>query len=84
MIGARYVLFVVSFCDSGFDAVVNVAADSKEVVLQVLVARTLADERDRRVTDFCRHGVHVLEAGAGSMGLEIINRYFEIKMRQLI
>ena len=83
-VSARHVLLVVSLRDPGLDASASAGAADSAEVCDVLAARTLADERDRRVSDLRRHGVHVLEAEAGAMGLSLINRYLEIKMRQLL
>ncbi|MFP4055244.1 MAG: DUF58 domain-containing protein [Candidatus Brocadiia bacterium] len=84
LVSRRYVVVVVSLRDPLLERVAAGPASERHDVYRVLAARRLADERDARSRDLVKHGVHVLDADAGELTLEVINRYLEIKTRQLL
>jgi uncharacterized protein (DUF58 family) len=84
LVSRRHVVVVISMRDVLVDRVANGPSPDRHGVFRVLAARQLADERDARSRDLRKHGVQVLEADAGSLTLAAVNRYLEIKARQLL
>lgn len=84
LVARRHVFVVVSLRDVLLDRVAAGPAQGRRGVYRVLAARHLADERDARSRDLIKHGVQVLDADADALTMEVVNRYLEIKTRQLL
>jgi uncharacterized protein (DUF58 family) len=84
LVSRRHVIVVVSLRDPLLDRVATGPAADRDGVYQVLAARALVSEREARSRELVQRGVQVLEADADSITLKVINRYLEIKMRQLL
>ena len=84
VVSRRHVMIVVSLRDPLMDQIASGPAPDRRGLYQTLAARSLADERSARVGQLIQAGAHVLEADAKSITIDVINRYLEIKMRQLV
>ncbi|MDH5637880.1 MAG: DUF58 domain-containing protein [Nitrospinota bacterium] len=84
LVSRRHVVVVVSLFDPTLAQVAGGGADNMRGVYRVLAARKLLSEREGRLMDLRRRGVQVLEAPAEALTLAVINRYMEIKNRQLL
>ncbi|MDH5478389.1 MAG: DUF58 domain-containing protein, partial [Nitrospinota bacterium] len=84
LVSRRHVMVVVSLLDPTLARVAGGPARDKREVYKVLAARKLLSEREGRLMDLRRRGVQVLEASEDSLTLAVINRYMEIKKRQLL
>lgn len=84
VLSRRHIFVVVSLKDPLLDTVAAGPAQNHKEICRVLAARSLSDERAARARDLVRSGVQVLEADPSAITMEVINRYLEIKMRQLL
>lgn len=83
LLSQRHVVVVVSLRDPMLDRVARGPAGNRGEVLSALAAGKLAAERAACVGQLAKAGVRVLEAGADELTMKVVNRYLEIKMRQL-
>ncbi|MBI4585988.1 MAG: DUF58 domain-containing protein [Planctomycetes bacterium] len=84
LVSRRHVLVAVSLRDALLDRIASGPAADTRDLYRVLAARQLASERDARARELAQRGVQVLEVDANSISMEVINKYLEIKMRQLV
>ncbi len=80
----RHVCVVVSLYDALLAKVADAPAHSPAAVCQVLAARRLAAEREAHTRELVKAGVQVLQCAADQVTLDVINRYLQIKMRQMV
>lgn len=84
LLSRRHVVVVVSLRDPLVARMAGGPARDAQEVYEALAARMLATERDTRARELADHGVQVLEADADALTMDVINRYLDVKMRQLI
>ncbi|MAE66455.1 MAG: hypothetical protein CMJ18_19475, partial [Phycisphaeraceae bacterium] len=84
LISRRHVLVVVSLRDPLLDRIAAGAASDARSLHQVFAARELSRERAARVRELILAGVQVLEADADRLSLDVINRYLQVKARQMV
>ncbi|MHC4885015.1 MAG: DUF58 domain-containing protein [Planctomycetota bacterium] len=84
LISRRHLIVVVSLRDPLLNRIAESGAKKREDLFRSMAARELVGEREARMGDLRRHGVQVLEADAGSISMAVLNRYLEIKSRQML
>ncbi len=80
----RHLIIVISLRDPLLDRVASGPAEDRRGVYQVIAARQLATERATRVRELQKIGATVVEAGADSLTVKLLNSYLAIKARQLL
>lgn len=83
LISRKHICVVVTLCDPELEIMADNDAKESRQLYRVLAARTLLNERKSRKIDLANSGVQVLESDADAITMDVINRYLEIKMRQL-
>jgi uncharacterized protein (DUF58 family) len=83
-IGRAHVVVVVSLQDPTLAQAARGGAEDMKGVYRTLAARKLLAERESRIKDLSKRGVHTLEADSGNLSMAVINRYLEIKKRQIL
>lgn len=75
---------VIVLSDPGMSAAASFLPDDKLELCRTLVARDLWLERRRVLAELRRRGALVAETAPGDAGVEAVNRYLEVKRRQLL
>lgn len=84
LLATQHMVVVVALEDPFIEQIADGPATDREGVACVLAARRLATERDEHRRQLIRAGVQVLQAGAERMSIALINKYLEVKARQLV
>ena len=80
----RHVVLFLALREPSLDSRVAARPDSMEDVAGAVVAQDLLRERRKVFIKLERMGVMCLEAPAGRLGPELVNRYLAIKLREMI
>ncbi len=80
----RHVAIVIAFRDPALEATATARPDEKGDLCRTLVARDLRFERRKTLAELRRRGALVAEVEPGDAGIEAIDRYLEVKRRQLL
>ena len=80
----RHLVVFVAFRDTELDAIITQRPDSADDVARAVVAETLSMERDLVLARLQRLGVQVLDVSPESLNMDLLNRFLEIKRRELL
>ncbi len=83
-LAGRHLVLCVTLRDPGLSAAADQAPRSAEALSRAVVALDLVREREVVLRRLRRLGVHCIEAPARAVSSELINRYLEIKRRELV
>ena len=83
LLKTHLVLFVV-FRDEELETLIEVEPNEPQDVSRAVIADALMRERDLVIARLKRMGVHVLDAPVRSLGPELLNRYIELKRKDLL
>jgi uncharacterized protein (DUF58 family) len=83
LLKTHLVLFVV-FRDEELESFIEAQPDAPDDVTRAVIADALLRERELVITRLKRMGVHVLDAPVRSLGPELLNRYLDLKRRDLL
>ena len=83
-LAARHVVIFVTLRDAGLHGVIDAAPRSLEDVTRSVIADDLAHDRMVVFERLRRLGIHCLEAPSERIGAELVDRYLEIKNKELI
>ena len=79
-----HVIVLVTFRDEELEALVDAAPDTAESVARAVVAHGLLKQREGVMAQLRRLGVQILQARATEIGPALINRYLDVKRRELV
>ncbi len=80
----KHVVLFVALDDPGLEDVERARPDSLSQLGRSVVAADLRTERRSVLARLRRAGVHVLDTQPGAVSLELVNRYLDIKRRELV
>ena len=80
----RHLVLFVALRDAGLDELAERRPASLADLHRAVVAQDLARERDVVLRRLRRLGVHTVDATPSSISVQLLNRYFEIKRRELV
>jgi len=83
LVRTHLVLFVV-FRDEALDEIAQAAPAEPEDVSRAVVAGALLQQREVVIGRLRRLGVQIVDAPAGKVGVELVNRYLDSKRRSLV
>jgi len=83
-LAARHVVIFVSLRDAGLHSVIDAVPRSLADITQSVIADDLAHERMVVFERLRRLGIHCLEAPSEKVGAALVDRYLEIKNKELI
>ncbi|MFO7898491.1 MAG: DUF58 domain-containing protein [Planctomycetota bacterium] len=84
LLSRRHVVVTVNLRDALLERVARGPASRRADVYRVLAARQLADERAAHARDLVKQGVQILDSDADSIAMDAVNRYLQVKMRQML
>jgi uncharacterized protein (DUF58 family) len=84
VIARRHVVVVISIRNPTLDQVADGPAAERADIYRILAARTLSDERAARTRQLVQAGVQVLDVDHPSLLVKTVNKYLDIKARQLL
>jgi len=80
----RHLVLFVALRDAGLDELADRRPGSLADLHRAVVAQDLARERDLVLRRLRRLGVHTIDAPPSSVSVQLLNRYLEIKRRELV
>jgi len=83
-LASRHLVLCITLKDPGLIASAEQAPRSAEALSRAVVASDLLREREVVLLRLRRLGIHCIDAPVGSVSTELINRYMEIKRRELV
>jgi uncharacterized protein (DUF58 family) len=83
-LAGRHLVLFVSLRDPLLDQMVSAAPDDLMRLQSAVVADSLMREREVVLQRLRLRGIHCLDASPKDVGMQLINRYLEIKRRELI
>ena len=83
-LASRHLVLCITLKDPGLIASAEQAPRSSEALSRAVVASDLLREREVVLLRLRRLGIHCIDAPVGSVSTELINRYMEIKRRELV
>lgn len=83
-IAARHVVIFVAMTDPLLEEMVDALPESQETMTGAVIADDFLRDRAVVFERLRRAGVHVIEAPADRIGVDLVNRYLTIKRRELI
>jgi uncharacterized protein (DUF58 family) len=83
-VGRRHLVVFVSVRDPLLDGIEAAAPDSVHALHRAVVARSLLVDREVIHRRLSRLGIHPLDADPDRIGPELVNRYLDIKRRELV
>jgi uncharacterized protein (DUF58 family) len=79
-----HLIVLVTFRDEELEALAAAEPEVPDDVSRAVVASRLLKERERVLGELRRLGVQILQAPAGQIGPSLINRYLDVKRRELV
>jgi len=79
-----HVIVLVTFRDEELEALADAAPETADAVSRAVVAYGLTRQRDGVMAQLRRLGVQILQARAAEIGPGLINRYLDVKRRELV
>jgi uncharacterized protein (DUF58 family) len=83
-LGRGHVVIFVALRDVGLDALADVRPVDLDALNRAVTAHDLARERDVVLARLRRQGVHCLEGPPSGVSSQLINRYLDVKRRELV
>ena len=80
----RHLVLFVAFRDPGLEDLVSREPRSLEVLDRAVVAASLLKERETVLGRLRKAGVFALDAVPAEVGTRLVNRYLEVKQREMI
>jgi len=79
-----HVIVLVTFRDEELEALADAAPETADAVSRAVVAYGLTRQRDGVMAQLRRLGVQILQVRAAEIGPGLINRYLDVKRRELV
>ena len=80
----RHLVVFVAFRDPEVDAIITARPETPDDIARAVVAETLSMERDLVLARLQRMGVQVLDADPDTLNMDLLNRFLDIKRRELL
>jgi uncharacterized protein (DUF58 family) len=80
----RHLVLFVAFRDEELEQLTRRQPESAEDVTRAVIALTLLKERETVIARLRRLGVQVIDAPVASLGTSLVDRYLELKRRELL
>ena len=83
-LAGRHLVLFVTFADHELEGIVDDQPRHLDDVHRAVVARELVDERRIVLERLTRSGIHCLEVAPTELSTKVLNRYLEIKRREMV
>jgi uncharacterized protein (DUF58 family) len=80
----RHLVLFVAFRDEELEQLTRREPETAEDVTRAVIAMTLLKERETVIARLRRLGVQVIDAPAEGLGTALVNRYLDLKRRELL
>lgn len=80
----RHVVIFVAYRDETLETMTHKAPETTEDISRAVIAESLLRERDLVIARLQRMGVHIVDTDAAQLNIAVLNKFLELKRREMI
>lgn len=80
----RHVVIFVAFRDEALESMVKKAPETTEDISRAVIAENLMRDRDLVIARLQRLGVHIVDTDLDGLNISVLNKFLDLKRRELI